>query len=113
MLALGIIGLCSLRMIRVRVLSVGSESSLIVLPIVFDLGDYWLLQRCNELYLETNKYKRIYRLLVHGLSSFYPFEFTHLLTISNALKNQYTEIGFPNSHISVIPRGFPERNILS
>jgi len=41
-LALGIIGLCSLRMIRDRVLPDGSESSLIVLPAVIDLGGIFI-----------------------------------------------------------------------
>jgi glycosyltransferase involved in cell wall biosynthesis len=80
-------------------------------PLVFDLGDYWLLTGYQVLCAESNHRKREYRLFVHGLKSFNPFEFTHILTHSEVLRQCYVEAGFPANHVSVIPRGLPARVI--
>ncbi len=77
------------------------------LPLVFDLGDYWLLQRCQELCLEPDRRKRAYRLFIQGIESFNPFQFPNIIANSEALKRGYVEAGFPAEHITVIPRGLP------
>lgn len=80
--------------------------------LVFDLGDYWLLRRYQELCLEPDQRKRSYRLFIHGIKSFDPSQFSHILTNSKALKQRYVEAGFPAEHISIIPRGLQAHFIL-
>lgn len=77
------------------------------LPLVFDLGDYWLLQRYQELQAEPDARRRRYRLWIHGLSSFDLSCFPHILVNSRTLKHQYTQAGFPAAQLTVIPRGLP------
>ncbi len=74
-------------------------------PLVFDLGDYWLLQRYYELYREAHPLKKWYRLAVHAIPNFNPLQFEHILTNSHVLKQRHVEAGFPADHIHVIPRG--------
>jgi len=82
------------------------------LPLAFALADYWLLRRCEQLHLESDSRKRIYRLLIHGLTSFEPFRFSHMHALSSVLKRQYVDTGFPAQRISVIPWGLPSHMIL-
>ncbi|MCP4536931.1 MAG: glycosyltransferase family 4 protein [Chloroflexi bacterium] len=81
------------------------------LPLVFNLSDYWLLQRHQELCLEPNRHKKNYRLFIHGLASFDSSQFPYLLTLSEVLKQQYIKVGLPGEHISVIPWGLPSHLI--
>ncbi len=81
-------------------------------PLVFDLGEYWLLRRYKEICLEPNGLKRNYRLFINGLTVFDPMTFSHLLTNSEVLKQGYVEAGFPPVHITVIPRGLQAKFIL-
>ncbi len=81
-------------------------------PVVFDLGDYWLLQRHQELVQESDWRKRTYRLWVQGIKSFDTSRFTHILVNSTILKQQYIASGFSPEHIEVIPRGLPAHFIL-
>jgi len=74
-------------------------------PMVFDLGDYWLLERWTELFQEADRPKRLYRSAIHGGFRFESLELDHLLTNSDVLKKQYVENGFPAEAITVIPRG--------
>ncbi|GAB4534096.1 MAG: hypothetical protein Kow0063_16840 [Anaerolineae bacterium] len=82
------------------------------LPFVFDIGDYWLLKRYQELCLEPNHLKRDYRLFVHALKSFTQLQFAPILTNSSILKQRYVESGFSAEQITIIPRGLPDHHIL-
>jgi len=77
------------------------------LPFVLDVGDYWLLQRYQELYTEPDSQRQRYRLFVHGLKSFNPLQFSHILANSCTLKQRYVKSGFPAEQITVIPRSVP------
>lgn len=77
------------------------------LPLVLDLGDYWLLQRYRELQAEPDARRRRYRLWVHGLRSFDLARLPHILVNSRTLRRQYIRAGFPPAQLTVIPRGLP------
>lgn len=76
-------------------------------PLVFDLGDYWLWQKWTELVLEKNPLKRRYRSALEGGFGFEQLDLRHLLAHSQVLKQEYVKQGFPAQAITVIPRGLP------
>jgi len=79
---------------------------------VYELGDYWLLQCKTDFVLESNKYKKLYRNYLFGGFEFGKLDFSNLITVSEALKRQYVDIGFPSDSITVIPNGVPDEFIL-
>ncbi len=82
------------------------------LPLVFTLADYWLLQCYQELCLEPNRYKRNYRLFIHGLKYFDPIQCPYSIVTNPILKHHYVKAGFPTEHLAVIPAGLQNHFIL-
>jgi glycogen(starch) synthase len=82
------------------------------IPVVYDLGAYWLLTLKKELDLETSPIKKKYREAINGLRDFSDLDMRYLITNSNVLKKLYIEKGFPEHSITVIPRGVPSSMIL-
>jgi glycogen(starch) synthase len=80
-------------------------------PMVFDLGDYWLLRRWAEFSEESSRLKRWYRSAIQGGFRFEHLDLDHLLADSHVLKQQYVENGFPAETITVIPRGLSPQYI--
>lgn len=81
------------------------------LPMVYSLGDYWLLEYDTD-FKEKNLLKRAYRYLIHGGLAFDSLKFENLITVSKALKKSYDASGFAKK-VTVIPRGIPDHYIVS
>jgi glycosyltransferase involved in cell wall biosynthesis len=82
------------------------------LPIVFNLGDYWLKDLKTETDLEPNILKKRFRLFLLGIKDFRRIDLRYLLTNSLSLRQKYVEAGFKKENITVIPRGIPSSLIL-
>lgn len=80
-------------------------------PIVADLGDYWLSQILELFSEDDSRLKRKYRSLIHGGFSFDNIELNNFLCNSNTLKMHYSSISIPSENITVIPRGLESRYI--
>jgi len=75
------------------------------ISIVHHLGNYYLVELVKDCILKSNLLKRIYRKIIYGFYGLYKFDFSHLITVSKALKKQHVEVGFYDKNISIIPRG--------
>jgi len=75
------------------------------LPIVFNLGDYWLKDLKTETDLEPNILKKRFRLFLLGIKDFRRLDLRYLLTNSLSLRQKYVDAGFKKENITVIPRG--------
>ena len=77
-------------------------------PIVYHLSDYSLEEFINDNISEKKPIKRFYRNTIYGFMKFNDFDFTHIITISEAVKKRFVRIGFLEENVSVIPlpRGF-------
>jgi glycosyltransferase involved in cell wall biosynthesis len=82
------------------------------IPVIFDLGDYWLSEKLDEFSENVLGLKVVYRSLIHG--GFHPrkISFRNLLCDSSVLKKHYVSKGFPAESITIIPRGLPNKYIL-
>jgi glycosyltransferase involved in cell wall biosynthesis len=80
-------------------------------PIVLDLGDYWLSVKLAEFANVTDKTKRFYRSLIHGGFRFDNLDLKYLLCNSKTLKKHYINHGIPEDVITVIPRGLKAENV--
>jgi len=81
------------------------------IPMVFDLGDYWLSQKLAEFSFEASSFKRLYRSAVQGGFRFEHLDFRHLFSRSLIMKQHYVENGFPAETITVIPLGLSPHDI--
>lgn len=76
------------------------------IPAVYHLGSNLFVQYVKDCILEKNLFKRLWRKLISGFYSLKEFDFNHnMITVSEALKKEHIAAGFPESNISVIPRG--------
>ena len=75
------------------------------IPVVFSIGDYWLLHVKQKLCDDSNFIKRKYWAAVMGLKDFHQLDLRHLIMNSGTLKQTYIKNGFLAESISVIPRG--------
>jgi glycosyltransferase involved in cell wall biosynthesis len=53
--------------------------------------------------LEENAIKRFYRQFIFGFNGLDKFDFRYIITVSEAVKRKYVEVGFRERDISVIP----------
>ncbi len=74
---------------------------------VFELHDYWLLERYRNLVLEPSRLKKAYRSVVEGCSRFENLQFHSLIAISEPLKSEYVRGGFPADDFTVMRRPVP------
>ena len=82
------------------------------LPVVFSVGDYWLLHLKNRICGDANSIKRKYHTVITGLNSFSQLDTRHLLVVSTPVKQTYIDNGFPDRNVDVIPRGVSSNLIL-
>jgi glycosyltransferase involved in cell wall biosynthesis len=75
------------------------------MPIVHHLGNFFFVGLVRVCIMEPNPVKRFYRKIIFGFSSLDKFDFSHIITVSEAVKKKHTEVGFSESNITVIPRG--------
>lgn len=75
------------------------------LPMVFNLGDYWLAKLRRQLGPEFSLPLRLYRTYYRGISNFDELDVSHLQIISHTLKQHYINAGFAPDSLTVIPRG--------
>jgi len=81
------------------------------IPVVYELGDYWLAECRRDYTLEPNVLKRFYRGVLSGGLFFNRLSFKHIVAISDALKRHYVSCGFSPDSIFVLPRGIPKDSI--
>lgn len=81
------------------------------LPIVYELGDYWLAEYKRNYILEPNPLKKLYRGMLLGGYTLAKLEFKYLFAVSEALKKHYVENEFEAASIVVKPRGVPADSI--
>lgn len=77
------------------------------IPVIFSIGDYGLIHLKSRLAGGDAPLKRKYWELIEGLPRFSQLNLAHLLLVSNRLREAYTEAGFPEQNMLVIPRGIP------
>jgi glycosyltransferase involved in cell wall biosynthesis len=82
------------------------------IPVVFSVGDYWLLHIMHKLCNHSNPVKRQYWAAILGLDDFHQLDLRHLIMNSEALKQAYIKNGFQAENIRVIPRGIKADLIL-
>jgi len=75
------------------------------IPIVHHLGIHTFVDLTKECILRPNPIKNLYKRIIHGFNGIKNFDFNHIITLSEALKKQHIEVGFPECNISVIPPG--------
>lgn len=71
-------------------------------PIVHHLGNYFFVDLVKDCLLEKNSIKRLYRKIRFGFTDIKDFDFTHIITASQKVKNRYVEVGFRENNISVV-----------
>ena len=75
------------------------------IPTIFSIGIDWLCSIKKDLYFEPRNFIRKYREMISGIKDFQTLDLRHLITNSEALKQEYIKNGFPEKDIVVIPRG--------
>lgn len=76
------------------------------ISVVYHLGSNLFVQYIKDCILEKYLFKRLWRKMIFGFYSSKEFDFNNnMITISEALKKEHIAAGFPESNISVIPRG--------
>ncbi len=79
--------------------------------LVFDIHDYWLLERDRDLAQETNRFIKAYRSTVEGCPGFEAIDRQHIMTTTQSLKREYVKAGFAKDDITVIRRGIPSQYV--
>jgi glycosyltransferase involved in cell wall biosynthesis len=82
------------------------------IPIVFDLGDYWLTRRLDELSKQAGWGRFLYRSFLHGGFNFDQIQIDHLLCNGTILEQHYSDKGIDKTAIQIIPRGVENEMVL-
>jgi glycosyltransferase involved in cell wall biosynthesis len=82
------------------------------LPMVFNLGDYWLAKLRRQLGPEFSLPLRLYRTYYRGIANFDELDVSYLQIISETLKQHYVNAGFSPDSLTVIPRGIDPQYII-
>ncbi len=72
------------------------------IPIVHHLGAYFFVELVKDCLLERNSIKRLYRKIGFGFGDINEFDFNHIITASQKVKDCYVEVGFKDNNLSVI-----------
>jgi len=81
-------------------------------PVVYELGDYWLLQCKDDFVQQRSRMKKLYRKTLFGGFGFDRLDFTNMIMVSNALKRSYDKGNFTGSNTTVIPAGVSREFVL-
>jgi glycosyltransferase involved in cell wall biosynthesis len=72
------------------------------IPIVHHVGNYDFPELVESCISEGNPLKRFYRKLILGFRSLDELDLRYIITVSEAVKKKYVEVGFPERNISAI-----------
>ena len=82
------------------------------IPVVFSIGDYWLIHLKQKLCDESSLIKRKYWSAILGLGDFNRLDLAHLLVVSGTVRQVYVKNGFLEQNLHIIPRGVKSERVL-
>ncbi len=82
------------------------------IPIVHHVANRFIVDLVTICEFEKNGLKKKFRRFFYGFHSRKDPEFQNIITVSGMLKKKYSEVGFPEDRISIVPPvGIPLKNL--